>query len=604
MYLAWNYYVTSGTTTSNAQALGVSDIEIVAAGGGGGGGTPPTITEISPAFGLAGTIVTITGTDFTGATAVRLNGVAAASYIVDSATTITATAPTGVTSGTISVTTAGGTAASTSNFTVPALTIAISGGNSINEGDNSQTATVTATPAPTSDLTITLASSSATDLTVDGGSGAGASATATIFANATEASFFLDAPADNTVDNDASVNLTATAASGYKSATAIVTVRNVDFNPPTIVVNKYINATPDKAELLVVGNGTPGETVDMRGMIFKDFTGNMGGDSGAQYTFTTDALWAAVPVGTLIVLSNDSTAVDTDTVDFKLDVGLNNTTYFTKTGGNFDISTTEMVMIKVAGSGTAGVSGGIHALAAGTAGANYTDFVGHKLIATGTTGTDQGVYANNTLGQLTDFDGTDATGTVAKTDAALTFGAASTPGNATFIASLRGLDPTDGSGAVTLANSTVDSPYALSPIFARGESAQSVSLTLTGTLADKTISEVTVLVPALLGAPVAGNVSLEGTGANAATASVNGQTITVSGVAVTTTAPLTINISGLSTPALADLSSNLGNLPFTVSTAKAGVQFNGARCQSQRTGADTDPNDPRSGDERNAHAQR
>jgi ABC-type molybdate transport system substrate-binding protein len=33
---------------------------------------------------------------------------------------------------------------------------------------------------------------------------------------------------------------------------------------------------------------------------------------------------------------------------------------------------------------------------------------------------------------------------------------------------------------------------------------------------------------------------------------------------------LTINISGLSTPALADLSSNLGNLPFTVSTAKAG----------------------------------
>ena len=39
----------------------------------GGGGTGPTITGISPTFGLAGTIVTITGTDFTGATAVRFN---------------------------------------------------------------------------------------------------------------------------------------------------------------------------------------------------------------------------------------------------------------------------------------------------------------------------------------------------------------------------------------------------------------------------------------------------------------------------------------------------------------------------------------------------
>jgi len=51
---------------------------------------------------------------------------------------------------------------------------------------------------------------------------------------------------------------------------------------------------------------------------------------------------------------------------------------------------------------------------------------------------------------------------------------------------------------------------------------------------------------------------------------VNGQLITVTGAAVTTTASMTINVSGLSTPALANLSSNLGNLPFTVSTARAG----------------------------------
>jgi hypothetical protein len=236
--LAWNYSVTSGTTTSNAQALGVSDIEIVAAGGGGG--TPPTITEISPSSGLAGTIVTITGTDFTGATAVRFNGVAADSFTVDSATTITATAPTGVTTGPISVTTAGGTGSSSGNFTVPVLSIAVP--SSINEGDSEQIATVTATPAPTSDLTITLTSSSAADLTVDGGSGAGATATAIIFANTTDASFRLNAPADNTIDNNASVSLTAEAVSGYGSGTAIVTVRNVDLPSASLTGTGYTEA--------------------------------------------------------------------------------------------------------------------------------------------------------------------------------------------------------------------------------------------------------------------------------------------------------------------------------------------------------------------------
>jgi hypothetical protein len=152
---------------------------------------------------------------------------------VNSATSITATAPTGVTTGPITVTTSGGTAVSTGIFTVPALTIAVSGGNSINEGDSSRTATVTATPAPTSDLTVTLTSSSAGDLTVDGGAGAGATATATISANNTEALFFLVAPADNTIDADASVTLTA-AASGYNSGTAAVTVRNVDIAPISI----------------------------------------------------------------------------------------------------------------------------------------------------------------------------------------------------------------------------------------------------------------------------------------------------------------------------------------------------------------------------------
>ena len=428
-------------------------------------------------------------------------------------------------------------------------------------GSSATTGTVTVPSAPASNLVVNLNSANTSAATVPG--------SVTILAGETSATFGVTVVQNSSSYDDQSSLITASA-SNYTSGTETVKVTNTDKRPMTVVINKFINATPDKAELLVVGNGTPGQTVDMRGMIFKDFSGSMAGDGGAQYTFTTSTLWAAVPVGTLIVLSNDNTAGDIDAADFKLAVGLDNTIYFTKTGGTFDIATTEMLMVKVAGSSTVGTSGGIHALAAGTAGTYYTDFVGYKLIATGTTGTDQGVYANNSIGVLTDFDGTDATGSAVKTDAALTFGAASTAGNATFIASLRGTDPTDGSGAVTLANSTAGSPYALSPIFAREATGQNVSLNLTGILADKTISDVTVLVPELLGLPLVSNVTLTGTGAASAVVTVNGQLITVTGAAVTTTGSMTINVSGLSTPPLANLSSNLGNLPFTVSTARAG----------------------------------
>jgi hypothetical protein len=77
----------------------------------------PTITSFSPTSGRSGTAVTITGTAFTGATAVRFGGVRA-SFAVNSATQITATVPVGAVTGKISVTTAGGTGTSATNFTV------------------------------------------------------------------------------------------------------------------------------------------------------------------------------------------------------------------------------------------------------------------------------------------------------------------------------------------------------------------------------------------------------------------------------------------------------------------------------------------------------
>ncbi|MEP6635386.1 MAG: DNA/RNA non-specific endonuclease [Acidobacteriota bacterium] len=200
----------------------------------------------------------------------------------------------------------------------------------------------------------------------------------------------------------------------------------------SVVVNKYFNSgtTADIVELLVVQDG-----LDMRGMIIKDFSSSMANDGGGKYQFSTDVLWSNLPAGTLIVLRNNNSAADTSVGggDYNLDVGMQNATYFSSLGGAFDIATTEMVMIKAAGSGAAGVTGSIHVLAGGTAGAQFTAAPNPKLRATGTSGTNQFVFANSTTQTLADFDGTDATGAAT----GLTFGAGNNANNTAYINSLR-----------------------------------------------------------------------------------------------------------------------------------------------------------------------
>ena len=89
----------------------------------------PTITGFTPASGPVAASVTISGTNFTGATAVKFNGVSAASFSVTSSTAIQATVPAGATTGPLSVTTPGGTATSATNFAVTVvLTVSKSSG--------------------------------------------------------------------------------------------------------------------------------------------------------------------------------------------------------------------------------------------------------------------------------------------------------------------------------------------------------------------------------------------------------------------------------------------------------------------------------------------
>jgi type II secretory pathway pseudopilin PulG len=77
-----------------------------------------SISSFTPTTGPVGTVVTIAGLHFTGATAVKFNGIAATTFTVVSDTQMTATVPATAASGPITVTTAGGTATSAVNFAV------------------------------------------------------------------------------------------------------------------------------------------------------------------------------------------------------------------------------------------------------------------------------------------------------------------------------------------------------------------------------------------------------------------------------------------------------------------------------------------------------
>ena len=77
----------------------------------------PTITSFSPTSGPIGSSVTLSGTNFTGATVVKFSGVSA-TFVVNSDLSITATVPTGAVTGKIAVTVPGGTATSATNFTI------------------------------------------------------------------------------------------------------------------------------------------------------------------------------------------------------------------------------------------------------------------------------------------------------------------------------------------------------------------------------------------------------------------------------------------------------------------------------------------------------
>ena len=100
-------------TTPGGTATSADPFDVTASG-------LPTITSFAPPSGPVGSLVLITGTNFTGASAVKFGNKAAADFDVDSSTQISATVANGTQSGPIQVTTPGGTATSDTDFVVAA----------------------------------------------------------------------------------------------------------------------------------------------------------------------------------------------------------------------------------------------------------------------------------------------------------------------------------------------------------------------------------------------------------------------------------------------------------------------------------------------------
>ena len=115
--------------TAYAALIVVALMAAAIAGCGGGTTTAPpppqpvqtpTITSFSPTSGIAGTSVTVTGTNLNGATSVSVGGVAATAFSVVSAASLTVTVPASAVTGKITIVTPQGSASSSTNFTVSA----------------------------------------------------------------------------------------------------------------------------------------------------------------------------------------------------------------------------------------------------------------------------------------------------------------------------------------------------------------------------------------------------------------------------------------------------------------------------------------------------
>ena len=256
----------------------------------------PTITAVSPASGTTagGTSVTITGTNFTGATgadAVKFGSTNATAYTVDTATQITATSPAGSGTVDITVTTTGGTSATSAadQFTyVAAPTVTIT---------STASSFTNSSPIP---VTITFSESvtgfTSGDITVSNGSvnnflGSGTTYTAGI------------TPAANgTVTVNIASNVAQDAA-GNGNTAATQLSRIYDNTQPTVAITSAVSNPTNTSPIPVTINFSESVTEFTSGDITVS-NGSVTNFLGSGTSYTADITPAANGTVTVNIASN------------------------------------------------------------------------------------------------------------------------------------------------------------------------------------------------------------------------------------------------------------------------------------------------------------
>ena len=279
---------TTITAVTPSGTAGAVDVVVTTSGGSGtlaGGYTyvaAPTVTGISPGSGPAsgGTIVTITGTNFTGATVVHF-GSTSATPTVNSDTQITVTSPAGSGTVDVTVTTPGGTSATSSadqfTYNVAAPTVT----------------SVTPSSGPLA---------GGTSITITGtGFVSGASVT---IGGTTAASSFVS-----------STSLTATTPSGTAGAKSVV-VTNPDTQTSNTNITFTYMASPPSVTSVAPSSGplAGGTSITITGTGFVSGASvTIGGTTAASSFVSSTSLTATTPSGTAGAKSVAVTNPDTQT---------------------------------------------------------------------------------------------------------------------------------------------------------------------------------------------------------------------------------------------------------------------------------------------------
>ncbi len=211
---------------------------------------PPVISSVAPSNGLAGTTVTIRGTNLLGTTSVNFNGKAAAFKPTTNNYVLYVTVPTNVLTGPVQVTNPGGTATSTGDFYgLPAIT-----GFTPSHGIPGSTVTLSGTNF-TGTLSVKFNGAAATDFTVINN---GFGLVATVPTNATTGKIAVTAPAGTAtsaanfsidIESQLSVSIQATPNPAYATSNVVYQIVAVNAGPYDAPNTKVLNVLPNLMSL-------------------------------------------------------------------------------------------------------------------------------------------------------------------------------------------------------------------------------------------------------------------------------------------------------------------------------------------------------------------